>query len=322
MRLPVPETLRNRLKPTPQWLAITLPSPQTPVRVTVETRGAEIDVTDNNSIAALHPLTIRLGLDAPLGATVQREREISLRFVDRTIDRTLGRLQLTYLREWRTAGARLGLFEVTGGRHRCAGWPRRAWDTWMYERAARHIPPERQLMPPAAVEQLMVFNLCPRPVFFVAVDDGRNSNLFPMDLVGPMAPEHFTLALRNTSPSVATIKSARRLVIADVPGDAAQIAHRLGAHHREQNINFESLPFEVRRSQRFSLPVPAIAARAREIEIFDFQTVGSHTLFVGRICTEQVLGSGACLFHTSGIHQRFRAKGGRAFDEASLTRAG
>jgi hypothetical protein len=224
MRLPVPKALRNRLKPTPQWLAITLPSPQTPVRVTALTRVAEIDVTDNNAIAALHPLTIRLGLDAPLGATVQREREIWLRFVDRTIDRTLGGLRLTYLREWRTAGARLGLFEVTGGRHRCAGWPRRAWDTWMYERAARHIPPERQMMPPAAVEQLMIFNLCPRPVFFVAVDDGRNSNLFPMDLVGPMAPEHFTLALRNTSPSVATIKNARRLVIADVPGDAAQIA--------------------------------------------------------------------------------------------------
>jgi len=320
MRLPVPKALRNRLKPTPQWLAITLQSQQTPVRVTVVTRGAEIDVTDNNAIAALHPLTIRLGLHAHLNTTV--EREIGLRFVDRTTDRTLGTLQLTYLREWRTAGARLGLFEVTGGRHRCAGWPRRAWDTWMYERAARRIPPERQMMPSQAVEQLMVFNLSPRPVFFVAVDDGRNSNLFPMDLVGPMAPEHFTLALRNTSPSVATIKNARRLVIADVPGDAAPIAHRLGAHHREQNINFESLPFEVRRSQRFSLPVPAIAARAREIEIFDFQTVGSHTLFVGRICTEQVLGSGACLFHTSGIHQRFRAKGGRAFDEASLTTAG
>ncbi|HXR89096.1 MAG TPA: flavin reductase [Steroidobacteraceae bacterium] len=319
MRLPVPKALRNRLKPTPQWLAITLQSQQTPVRVTVVTRGAEIDVTDNNAIAALHPLTIRLGLHAHLNTTV--EREIGLRFVDRTTDRTLGTLQLTYLREWRTAGARLGLFEVTGGRHRCAGWPRRAWDTWMYERAARRIPPERQMMPSQAVEQLMVFNLSPRPVFFVAVDDGRNSNLFPMDLVGPMAPEHFTLALRNTSPSVATIKNARRLVIADVPGDAAPIAHRLGAHHREQNINFESLPFEVRRSQRFSLPVPAIAARAREIEIFDFQTVGSHTLFVGRICTEQVLGSGARLFHTSGIHQRFRAKAGRAFAEASPTTA-
>jgi hypothetical protein len=74
MRLPVPKALRNRLKPTPQWLAITLPSPQTPVRVTALTRVAEIDVTDNNAIAALHPLTIRLGLDAPLGATVQRER--------------------------------------------------------------------------------------------------------------------------------------------------------------------------------------------------------------------------------------------------------
>jgi flavin reductase (DIM6/NTAB) family NADH-FMN oxidoreductase RutF len=163
----------------------------------------------------------------------------------------------------------------------------------------------------------MVFNLCPRQVFFVTVNDGRHSNLFPMDLVGPMIPEHFTLALRNTSPSVGTIKNARRLVIADVPGDACQIAHQLGAHHREQNIDFASLPFEVRPSQRFSLPVPAIAGRAREIEIGDFQSIGSHTLFVGRVCTEQVFGSGATgLFHTSAIHQCFRARAGRAFEEA------
>jgi flavin reductase (DIM6/NTAB) family NADH-FMN oxidoreductase RutF len=319
MFLPVPRALRNRLKPTPQWLAITLPSPQTPVRVTLVSRGVEVDVTDNNAVAALQPLTIRLGLDEKLSETVQQEREVWLRLVDRNLNRTLGKLRLSYVREWRAAGARLGLFEVTSGRHYCAPLPRKVWDTWMYERAARRVPPERQLMPPVAVEQLMVFNLCPRPVFFVTVDDGRNSNLFPMDLVGPMLPDHFTLALRNTSPSVATITNARRLVIADVPGHACQIAHQLGSHHRRPNIDFAALPFEVRRSQRFALPVPAVAHRIREIEVLDFQTVGSHTLFVGRICSEQILSAGAHLFHTSAIHQRFRARCGRAFDEALTT---
>jgi flavin reductase (DIM6/NTAB) family NADH-FMN oxidoreductase RutF len=186
----------------------------------------------------------------------------------------------------------------------------------MYRRAVRHKRPEDLLMLPAAVEHLMIFYLCPRPVFLVSVDDGHSSNLFPMDLVGPLLPERFTLALRNTSPSVQTIKNARRVAFADAPGTACQIAYQLGAHHRKQNIEWDTLPFRTLRSEQFSLRIPEIALQVREVEILDFQTVGSHTLFVGRICSEQTLASGDQLAHTCGPHQRMRARTGRPFTEA------
>ncbi len=316
MRLPLPKALKRRLRPTGQWLAITMPASQHTVAVKLVTAAGEFVVTDNSAVAALRPFTLRVGLDPLMQAAVHDEPEPQLHLVDRQLGRIIGVLHLRYLRDWRTAGAWLGLFEVAGGAHRCVHWPRRTWDSWMYERAVRNVPRESLLMAPPAVQQMMVFYLRPRPVFLVSVDDGHHSNIFPMDLVGPLQPERFTLALRNTSPSVETIKNARRLALADLPGTACRIAYQLGAHHKQSQVDWDRLPFKTVRSRDFSLPVPAIALRVREVEILDFQTVGSHTLFVGRICSQGVFAEGAQLFHTSGIHQRLRIRYGRPFQEA------
>lgn len=191
----------------------------------------------------------------------------------------------------------------------------------MYERAAHGIPPEKVLMGPRAVEQMMVFYLRPRPVFFVTVDDGQHGNLFPMDLLGPLRSERFTLALRNTSPSVETIKRARRLALSDVPSNACKIAYKLGEHHKRRNIDWADLPFGLSLSREFSLPFPDIALRVREIDILDFQVVGSHTLFVGSVRSDQSLKTGSQLFHTSGIHQHWRARHGRPFQEVCIAEA-
>jgi flavin reductase (DIM6/NTAB) family NADH-FMN oxidoreductase RutF len=322
MRVPLPEALKGRLRPTGQWLAISLPAPQQIMDVKLFAGGREFDVTLNSSVAAMRPFTLRVGLDAELTAALKHASEPRLHLVDRQSARVLGILHLRHLRDWHVADAQLALFEVRGGRQYCATWLRRRWDTFMYRRAARGTPREKQLMLPDAVEQMMIFYLCPRPVHFVSVDDGRHSNVFPMDLVGPLQLERFTLALRNTSPSVETMKSTRRVALGDVPGSACQIAYQLGAHHKKQQIDWDTLPFQALRSRQFSLRVPEIALRIREVELLDFQTVGSHTLFVGRISSEERLRAGPQLFHTSGVHQRLRARHGRPFEEALQPGAG
>lgn len=80
---------------------------------------------------------------------------------------------------------------------------------------------------------------------------------------------------------------------------------------------WDHLPFEIKRSREFSLPYPAIALRVREIEILDFDTIGSHTFFVTRIASEHSAGNDAQFFHTSGIYQHFRSCNGRPFPSAS-----
>ena len=316
MATPLPEALKRPLRPTRQWLAISLPAPQQLVDVRLIAGAREFDVTANSAVAAMRPFVVRVGLDAHLSEALRGTTGPRLQLVDRSLGWVLGVLQLRHLRDWETAGARMALFDVVGGTHYCAAWPRRAWDSYMYRRAARRKALDSLPMLPDAVEQMMTFYLCPRPVHFVSVDDGSHSNVFPMDLVGPLEPGRFTMALRNTSPSVETMKSTRRLALGDVPGSACALAYQLGAHHRKQHVDWDSLPFQTLRSRQFSLRVPDIALRIREVELLDFQTVGSHTLFVGRICSEEPLHAGPQLFHTSGVHQRLRTRLGHPFTEA------
>jgi hypothetical protein len=154
-------------------------------------------------------------------------------------------------------------------------------------------------------------------VVLVSVADGSHSNLFPMDLIGPVSSDRFTLALRSTSPSIATMKSARRVVLSDVPARDYAAAYKLGIHHKNVMLDWDHLPFEIRRSGNFSLPYPAIALRTREVEILDFDSIGSHTFFVTRIASESSAVDGAQFFHTSGIYQHFRSRNGRPFPAAS-----
>jgi hypothetical protein len=149
------------------------------------------------------------------------------------------------------------------------------------------------------------------------VDDGTHSNLFPMDLIWPVSADCFTLALRSTSPSIATMKSARRVALSDVPARDYATAYKLGIHHKNAMVDWQRLPFEIERSRQFSLPYPSIALRVREMQILDFDTIGSHTFFVTRKVSEYSAQDAAQFFHTSGIYQHFRSCNGRPFPSAS-----
>lgn len=307
--------LKDKLRATRQGAAICLCAPQTAVEVRLETAGWEADVTENSAIAALRPLTVRIGL--PYGGSDGAGRLSGrLHFIDRERATRIGLLRLKHLRDWSSCEAQMALHEVVGGSHLCASRARRGWDTLLYRRAARATPEDRRVMTAAAIEWSMVFYCCPRPVYFVSVDDGRHSNLFPMDLIGSQQPGHLTLALRNTSPSVETIKSARRLALGDVPGDCAALAYELGKHHKTPVVDWGSLPFPVITTPVYGLRLPQCALRVREVQILDHQAVGSHTLFLGKIASDQGLKPGPRLFHTSGAYQALRRREGRAFEDA------
>jgi flavin reductase (DIM6/NTAB) family NADH-FMN oxidoreductase RutF len=286
---------------------------EAPVDVRLVTLRGEIDVSGNNAVAALRPLTLRLEVNEQIRAALAAGKA-RLHLVDRHLGRVIGALEIGERRDWDVAGSTLGLFEVRSATHYCTGWPRRLWDTFLYKRAARRAPGHQQIMTPAGVEQLLTFYLCPRPVYLVGVNDGRHSNLFPMDLLGPLS-SGITLALRNTSVSVETIKSDCRLALSDLPATACAAAYKLGAHHKSPSIDPASLPFGLLQSEIFQLPVPAVALRVREVEILDHRTVGSHTLFVGTFRSERVLATGPQLCHTSGVHQALRSRHRRPFEE-------
>jgi flavin reductase (DIM6/NTAB) family NADH-FMN oxidoreductase RutF len=318
MTIQLPAALKRRIRPLPQWPPVALRGPQGAVQVRLSTVRGEFDVTRTAVVAALRPLTLAVGLDAQLISAIEDHSQPELHFVDLESRRTVGMLQLQHAWNWNTSGVAIGLFEVRRGTHRCVRWPYRPWNRWLQNRRMRrNTDPNNFFMPPEAVQQQMIFYICPRPVVLVSVDDGSHSNLFPMDLIGPVSSDRFTLALRSTSPSIATMKSARRAALSDVPARDYATAYKLGIHHKNVMVEWDHLPFEIRRSRNFLLPYPAIALRVREIEILDFDTIGSHTFFVTKIASEDLAGDDAQFFHTSGIYQHFRSCNGRPFPPAS-----
>lgn len=319
MTIPLPTALKRRIRPLPEWPPVALRAPQQAVQVRLAAGGGEFDVTRAAVIAALRPLTLAVGLDEQLRRAIEDRSEPRLHFVDLESRQTVGTLQLQHMRNWNTSGAAVGLFEVRRGTQRCLSWPYRPWNRWLQNRRLlrRKSDPTNFFMPPEAVQQQMIFYICPRPVVLVSVDDSSHSNLFPMDLIGPVSADRFTLALRSTSPSIATMKSARRVALSDVPARDYTTAYKLGVHHKNKMVDWDHLPFDLQRSRDFSLRYPAIALRVREVEILDFDTIGSHTLFITRIASEHSAGEDPQFFHTSGIYQYFRSRNGRPFPLAS-----
>ena len=314
MTVRLPPTLRQWLRPLPQWPPVALRDPQPFVQVHLVTDRGEFDVTRTAVVAALRPLTLAVGLDAPLAAAIELGSQPQLQFVDLESHRSVGALQLQHVRNWNTSGATIGLFEVRGGAQRCLRWPYRPWNHWLQNRRMRRQSDSTNFaMPPEAVQQLMIFYICPRPVVLVSVDDLTHSNLFPMDLIGPVSADRFTLALRSTSPSIATMKSARRVALSDIPAGDYATAYKLGIHHKSAMVDWHQLPFEIRQTTDFRIPYPVIALRVRELEILDSDTIGSHTLFVTRVASECSFAPDPQLFHASGIYQHFRERNGRRF---------
>src|ERR1700736_612321 len=243
MTIPLPTALTRRIWRLPRWPPLALREPQEVVQVRLATVRGEFDVTRAAVVAALRPLTLAVGLDAQLMSEIEARSQPQLHFVDLGSRRRVGMLQLQHVRNWNTSGAAIGLFEVRRGTQQCVRWPYRPWNRWLQNRQMRkNTDPHNFSMTPEAVQQQMIFYICPRPVVLVSVDDGSHSNLFPMDLIGPISADHFTLALRSTSQSIPTMKSARRVALSDIPASARSTAYKLGVHHKNVKVDWDQLP--------------------------------------------------------------------------------
>jgi flavin reductase (DIM6/NTAB) family NADH-FMN oxidoreductase RutF len=304
----LPEPVRRRLRALPQWTAVGVWQPQSLIELRLKTGGAERIVTARTVVASLRPLTLAIGLDAPAAA----DPVARLEMFDRESRHTVGALQLQHLERAVDPRCTTAFYLVRGEEQHCLPWPRSVWNRWLQNRTLR-MPskPGNFSMPPEAVHQMMVFYMCPRPVVAVSVEHGTHRNLFPMDLIGHLDGEHFSLALRTTSPSIDAMVAAGRVAIADFPATEVRTAYALGAHHRDSLASWADASVALSRSRLFELPVPASALRVREISFLTSETIGSHRMFIGRVVSDDVRGSGPQLCHVPGIYARFRTRAGR-----------
>jgi flavin reductase (DIM6/NTAB) family NADH-FMN oxidoreductase RutF len=301
--------IRPFLRALPQWSTVAVAPGQQVVTAILHGDGKSVDVTADHTVASLVPLMIATSLDAG-------QRPV-LEYRDSATGKLLGVLRLTRSASVAVDKTLITLYYVTAGEHRCLGWPLRPWNTrlqnrlMLKNRAPDHFSPE-----PAAVQQLMIAYLCPRPVVLVSVDTPGHRNIFPMDLIGPLEQSGlFSLALRSTSASVHAMREVRRVALSSIPATMKSEVYKLAKHHKQPLADWSALPFPARPSREFGIPAVASALRIQELDIVHSQEVGSHTLFLGRIVSDENLAEGTQLHHTAGFHQAYRLRHGTPFTE-------
>ena len=302
--------LRPFVRPLPQWSPIAVASPQSVVAATFHANGQSTDATTDHTVASLNPLTIATDLDGGQRATLE--------YRDRATGTLLGILRLTRTDPIAPAGASVAFYHVVAGEHRCLGWPRRPWNAWLQNHAVRKTrSSHHSLMEPDAVQQLMIAYLCPRPVVLVSVAAEGHSNIFPMDLIGPLGRRGlFSLALRSTNVSVPVMREARRVALSGMPATMKDVVYKLAEHHKQPLQTWDALPFPSRPSGMYRIPIVAAALRIQELAIEDSQEIGSHVFFLCRIVSDENPAKGDQLHHTAGFHQAWRRRRGAPFAEA------
>lgn len=303
------DRIRPFVRPLPQWSAVAVAPPQQAVTASMHWDGESADVTAGHTVASLKPLTIATDIDAGPAPVIE--------YRDSATDKLLGALRLLRTVPVDAAQTSLALYHVATGEHRCLGWPRRPWNTWLQNRAMRkHRASFNAGMEPAAAQQLMIAYLCPRPVVLVSVDAPGHCNIFPMDLIGPLQrKEFFSRALRSTNVSMPVMRDVRRVALSSVPAAMKETVYKLAQHHKQPPEDWNALPFPLRRSREFGIPAVADALNIRELEIVHHQEIGSHTFFIARIAGYEALAQGTQLHHTAGFHQAWRRRQGTSFDE-------
>jgi Conserved protein/domain typically associated with flavoprotein oxygenases, DIM6/NTAB family len=301
--------IRPYVRPLPQWSTVAVAPPQKAVTATLHWDGKSEDVTADHTVASLVPLVIATSLDAG--------QHPVLEYRDSATGRLLGVLRLVKMASIATEKTSLTLYHVAAGEHRCLGWPLRPWNAWLQNRlmlknrSPNHFAPE-----PVAVQQLMIAYLCPRPVVLVSVDTPDHQNIFPMDLIGPLERSgFFSLALRNTNVSVPVMREVLRVALSDVPAAMKAVVYKLAEHHKQPLPDWNALPFPVRLTRELGIPAVAAALRIQELTIVHSQEVGSHTLFLGHIVSDENLAEGTQLHHTAGFYQAYRRRRGTPFAE-------
>jgi flavin reductase (DIM6/NTAB) family NADH-FMN oxidoreductase RutF len=252
------------------------------IRIALEGCGSSQDVTANCVVASLRPLLFAIAFPDGMNTSDLIRARLRLTISEQTPPyRELGRIRLRFTDVIHLPDMQLGLFASSGQENYCVSQPRRRlYDLYQQWQARRNRDPYNFRMEPSDLRSLALFYIHARPVVLVTVACGERSNIFPMDLIGPITGPYFLMALRSTSPAVDLMKRSRRIALSSMSLDYKQTIYDLGKHHRLECIEWESLPFKSVPSPTFGLPIPEDAHSVVEREIVAAHTVGSHVLFV------------------------------------------
>jgi flavin reductase (DIM6/NTAB) family NADH-FMN oxidoreductase RutF len=296
----------------PQEVTVAIREPQSEIAVWLHGRGAPRDVTYLHSIACASPFMVCIPFDdvETLKDLYGGDRAV-LELRERTgAQRRLGKVGLRYSKAIPAGDSCLGLFRARHCVNYCV--PKaRFWGHYLQQAYWRWRDKKVPNVRMSATDEhaMMVMFICPRPVVLVTAMEKQGGNLFPMNLMGQLGGGYFSLALNNERQASQCVKRSGRVALSSVPFEKAEVARQLAHHHREVSIDWNRLPFRVKDSSRFGVPVPEFALRVRELEVEAVEELGSHTFFIARILHEEVYADNPNFFMIHGIYQKVRRPG-------------
>jgi flavin reductase (DIM6/NTAB) family NADH-FMN oxidoreductase RutF len=292
----------------PQQCSVAFPDPQDEIGVWLHGAGPPRDVTEAHAPACALPFAVGIGLEEPPGARAR----LSLRFCERDGQRRmLGEIGLRHTGIVRTSGPALYLFQARNCRNRCLPltrlWAHQLFRAYFQSRGGGD--PDLR-MDPLGMRSMIVLFICPRPVVLVSVLNGDTGNIFPMNLLGQIGKGYMAFTLNSSRQAAPLVEKAGRAVFSNIPWEYSEVARLLSGNHRSKSVRWDELPFEIRPSASFAVPVPALALRVREMEVESVRNLGSHTLFVARVIHDEVCSTRPQFAMIHGIYQARRLRTG------------
>jgi len=297
----------------PQQCAVGLRDPQSEVRVVLHGVGAPRDVTWRHMIACASPFTIGIGLDGEAcREAAGAGSPVTLRFFEREGNqRLLAEIGIRLSSSVPAGAQELGLFEIDTCRNYCLPQPR-LWAHYLLLAYLRsHGPKKAGEIPMVAsgVHAGIACFTCPRPVVLVSVPaSDTTGNMFPMNLMGPVGDGYFAFSLNSTRKASTLVQRVGRVALSDLPLDQSDRARELRGNHRRESIGWDEIPFSTRLSAAFGIPVPDFALRVREMEVEAIRRLGSHSVFIARVVSEERWSDGPQFFMIHGIYQAWRLR--------------
>jgi hypothetical protein len=304
----------------PGEFTIGLKLPQSEVKVSLEGFGAPLDVTFRHTVACCAPFLVGVLLDRPYSTSVRENRKIVLRFSESVSPgRLLGELHLAPTTSIPLGNSEVTLFRVTGSRNYCLSMVRQwahylpsAFSNW------RRLASFDVKMTAREMRASYVGFIRPHPIVLGSIQSDTGGNIFPMNLMGEFSDRYFAFALKGSRRPSHLIANLRHIAISNIPLPLCSTAFQLAANHKKDSIEWDQLPFQLSESQTLKFPIPAAAGRVRELSVEQVHKLGSHTLFLARILSDESRYDEPQLHAIHGFYQYWRLRKDRAQLRASI----
>ncbi|HUH64239.1 MAG TPA: hypothetical protein VLZ50_14630 [Terracidiphilus sp.] len=298
----------------PQEFTIALAQPQNEVAVSLECGGLSIDVTDRHTIACCAPFILGISVYAEHADSVATCDRAQLVFSERAFPRrVLGTIRIAPRETISLDGLRFILFNCLGSRNYCLPALRR-WAHYLPGAVSnwRKLASFDVKMTYGEIRASQVAFIRPHPLMLGSLNDWAGGNIFPMNLLGELGGGWIAFALKDSRRAAHLVERAGRIALSNVPLDLCSVAFQLAVNHTREFADWDRLPFVLKRSRELLIPVPAASPRVREMRIDRVHRIGSHTLFIAQVLSDDCRSNQPSVHIVHGFYQHWRLKGDKA----------